>query len=395
MRDLTPGSRSLADRGGVLLAMHSLSQGGGDRNGVVLASGFARAGIPTRIALMRHGGEAEEQLRSLLDPRVSVMTGGPPIKLPLDPQLERLRGLRFLRRQIDEFRPAVVLGVTDNMALVTALARRSGGDPLFAQKLTNRLFRPTIGPFRRLYRYNLFKLIFSRIDLILTLAEAERRDVVGLYPQMDDRTRVVPNPHVTEDMLADPPPRLPGPPRLLTAGRMVPQKRFDLLLRAFAHLEHADARLTILGDGPLRNELENLARSLGVADRVDMPGFDSEIIGWIRRSDLVVMSSDYEGLPGVLIRALACNVPVVTTDSFLAARDLLGKAPGCAIVPTADPGALAAAIDRCLMRSDKPGDLRLLAEPYRVDASIAAHIGTLEEALDRRRSGEKAVILES
>lgn len=388
MADAPAGSELLASRGGILLAMHSLSQGGGDRNGVVLAGGFAHAGIPTRIAVMRGAGEAEGELRSLLGKQVEIATAGSPMSFPLQPQLERLRGLAFLRRQIDAFRPAVVLSVTDNMALITALAHRRGADhPLFAQKLTNRLFRPTIGPGRRFYRYNLFKFIFSRIDLVLTLAEAERRDVLGLYPEMRERVRTVPNPHVTQDMLPAPPPRRPGPPRLLTAGRMVPQKRFDVLLRAFAAIRHSEARLTILGDGPLRPDLAALARTLGIADRVEMPGFDSEIIPWIRQSDLVVMSSDYEGLPGVLIRALACNVPVVTTDSFLAARDLLGAAQSCAIVPTGEPQPLAQAIDRCLA-SEANEDLRRLVEPYAVEASIAAHIATLAQAVKERTAAK-------
>lgn len=384
MADAPAGSELLARGGGILLAMHSLSQGGGDRNGVVLASGFARAGIPTRIAVMRGAGEAEGELKSLLGTGVEIAVGGPPMKLPLQPQMERLRGLRFLRQQIDRFRPAVVLSVTDNMALVSALAHRGGRDgPLFAQKLTNRLFRPTIGPGRRLYRYNLFKFIFSRIDLVLTLTRAERSDVLGLYPDMKDRVRTVPNPHVTADMLTDLAPRAPGSPRLLTAGRMVPQKRFDLLLQAFASIRHSDARLTILGDGPLRSELERLAQSLGIADRVSMPGFDPDIISWIRQSDLVVMSSDYEGLPGVLIRALACNVPVVTTASFLAVRDLLDRAKSCAIVPTGNPQALAQAIDRCL-EPPRREDLRRLVQPYGVDASVTAHIATLAQAVEQR-----------
>jgi glycosyltransferase involved in cell wall biosynthesis len=370
--------------GGILLAMHSLSQGGGDRNGVLLASGFARAGIPTRIVLMRGAGEAERELRGLLHSDVSVVSGGPPLRIALAPQAERLRGLRLLRREIDQFRPAVVLGATDNMAQITAMARRRGaGGPLFAQKLTNRIFRPTIGPFRRFYRYNLFKFILDRLDLVITLTEAERRDALGHYPAKERLFRTVPNPHVTDEMLAPVPARPPGPPRLLTAGRMVRQKRFDLLLRTFAQLSHGDARLTVLGDGPLRPELERLSRSLGIADRVDMPGYDADILPWLHRSDLVVLSSDYEGLPGVVVRALACNVPVATTDSFLAAREMLGKVSSCAVVPTGDPAALAEAVDRCL-EADRIDDLRRIVEPYRVQGAIDAHIHALARAVEDR-----------
>lgn len=369
---------ALAERG-ILITMHSLSQGGGDRIAVTLASGFARAGIPTRIALMSDAGEGEEALKPLLHPGVTIAVCGSSLSGPLSRVRERLRGIRFIRRQIDEMRPAIVLAATDNMALVTALAKRPGASrPLFVQKLTNRLFRPNLGPFRRVYRTNLFKFIFGRIDLVITLTEGERRNVLDHYPGMEGRVRTLPNPHLSDDMFQDRAKRSPGPPRLLTAGRMVPQKRYDLLLEALARNRHNDVKLTIFGDGPLRSPLQELANSLGLAGRVEMPGFVADIIPAVRDSDLVVLSSDYEGLPGVLIRALACNVPVVTTDSFFAAHELLDGAQSCAVVPTGDAAALADAIGRSL-DAPRPSDLQKIVEPYRIDTAIDAYIAALAE----------------
>ncbi|MFL6720386.1 MAG: glycosyltransferase [Sphingomonas sp.] len=377
----------------MLLTMHSLSQGGGDRVGVLLANGFASAGIPTRLALMREAGEGQAALRSLLHPDVTIAMGGPPMGLrlskggaPLGHQhLERLRGLKLIRGEIDSFRPAVVLAASDNMGLVTALARRPGDKAAFAMKLTNALLRPNIGPMRKFYRRNLFGFIFRRLDMVITLADAERRRLLELYPGRDQLFRTLANPYVTDEMLAQPPkPRRVGPPRLVTAGRMVPQKRFDILLRAFALLSHRDARLTCLGDGPLRPSLEALAQSLGITDRLDMPGYTADVLSRLRESDLFVLSSAYEGLPAVLIEALACNVPVVTTDSFLAARDLLGGSESCAVVPPGDPAALAEAIDRRLSLSAEHDDLRQMALPYRIDTSVAAHIAALSELVERR-----------
>jgi glycosyltransferase involved in cell wall biosynthesis len=104
----------------------------------------------------------------------------------------------------------------------------------------------------------------------------------------------------------------------------------------------------------------------------------------LRRSDLFVLSSDYEGLPAVVLEALACNVPVATTDNVLGAREMLEPLPSCSVVPIQDPAALAGAIDRCLERSGDPRDLRTIAEPYRIDASIAAHVATLSELVEQR-----------
>src|SRR5438270_4337484 len=289
-RPKMPVGNSLAERGGVLMIMNSLSQGGGDRVAVLLANGFAAAGIPTRIALIRDAGQPE--VKALLHPDVSLVSGGPPMGLKLSAKgeplghrhLERIRGVRLVRRQIDTFKPAVVLGGSDNMAFITALARRRKDSGIvFAFKLTNRLSRPNIGPFRRIYRYNLFKFIFDRLDLVLTLTDAERRHVLSVHPGREALLRTVPNPYVTDEMLRDRPARQPGPPRLLAAGRMVPQKRFDNLLRAFAQISRQDATLTILGDGPQRKSLENLAHALGIADRVHMPGYVGDILPSLRQ----------------------------------------------------------------------------------------------------------------
>lgn len=364
------------------MTMHGLSQGGGDRVAVILANGFAAAGIPTHLALLRESSTADKELGKLLHPAVSVSSAGPPLGSRLR---ELRRGAGFIRKEIAARRPAVVFASSSNMAFVTARARQRGAQsPKLVLKLTVPVAAPPDrGAFRRFYRRNLFGWIFRRYDLALTLTDAERDWLVARYPALKARFRTVPNAYINDAMLADPQSRPPGPPRLVTAGRMVKQKRHDILLRAFAMIARKDARLTILGDGPWRTELEQLASSLGIADRVDMPGYTGEVLPELRRSDLFVLSSDYEGLPAVVLESLACNLPVATTDNFLGVRELLEPQSACAVVPIQDPAALAGAIDRCLERNSDPRDLRVIAEPYRIDSSIAAHIAVLNDLVEQ------------
>ena len=380
----------LARRGGILLIMNSLGRGGGDRVAMLLANGFARAGIPTRVVLMKGAAERPD----LLDTAVEVVSAGSPMGLRWwrkRPKLghqhfERLRGVRFIRRQIGSFGPAVVLAASDNMGLVTTLARRAKDKRIvFAMKLTNRLFRPNTPAIGHRLRCRLFDFIFARLDLVLTLTDADRVDAQEHYPRRRNLFRTVANPYVTEEMLASPRASTNGPPRLLSAGRMVRQKRFDVLLRAFARI-NSDALLTILGHGPLRADLERIANRLGIADRVDMPGH-GDVLASLRQSQLFVLSSNYEGLPAVIVEALAANVPVVTTDSFHAARELLADTPPCAVVPIGDPQALAKAIDDCLSRSSSR-DLCHLAEPYRIDTAIAGHIAALADAVEAQNRAD-------
>jgi glycosyltransferase involved in cell wall biosynthesis len=251
-------------------------------------------------------------------------------------------------------------------------------------KLTNALHRPGSGALKSLYRRRLFAFIFQRLDLVLTLSDAEQRQLAELYPERAAIFQTVPNPYVSDAMLGETVRRdRRRSPRLLAAGRMVTQKRFDLLLDAFARIAERDARLVILGDGPLRPTLEARVQALGIADRVEMPGYTMDVTAHLRDCDLFVVSSDYEGLPAVVLEALASNVPVVTTDSFLAAREMLDGVGSCAVVPIRDVDALAGAIDRSLATRATPGVLRAIALPYRIEAAIAAHIDALGRLVER------------
>lgn len=374
----TLAARRLAAAGGILLIMQSLSQRGGERVAILLANGFAAADIPVRIALMRDCGDAENELLALLHEGVLVASAGPPLQVPGRKYFERLRAVPFIRRQIRSFAPAVVLCTVNSLALATALSRgRTRARPAFALKLTNSLAAPDMAAPKRIYRHKSFEFIFSRFDLVLTTSEAERRLMIKLYPGRARVFRTLPNPYVTAEMLSGPPPLRSAPARILAAGRMVRQKRFDYLLHAFTRLEDKTARLTILGDGPLRPDLQRLAGLLGVADRLQMPGFVEDLLPWLRGCDLFVLSSDYEGLPAVVVEALACGVPVVATDSFCSARELLGRLNGCAVTPIGNAALLAKAIDKSITEKADVAALRRTARDYLIEPSIGAHITEL------------------
>lgn len=360
------------------MTMHRMSQGGADRVAVLLANGFHAAGIATDFLLLRSGGEGEEALLRLLDPGVRIHTAGAPMG---SRHLELLRGVGAIRALAASVRPSLVLASSSNMGLVTGIAckplRRTG--VAAAMKLTNPVIRPRDRfAVHKVYRKGLYRFIFRHHDQVLTLSEPETSALAASYPEMSDRFVTVPNAYVSADLLSAEPPKAvaSGAPHLLTLARMMPQKRLDVLLKAFALLKRPDARLTILGDGPLRPSLEGLARTLGIADRVEMPGFVEDVVPALRTADLFVLSSDYEGLPAAVIEALACSVPVVTTDCFPAARAMLGRSPLCAVTPVGDPVELAEAMNAKLACRPRHG-LREIAADYGIDASIAAHIRAL------------------
>jgi CDP-glycerol glycerophosphotransferase len=151
----------------------------------------------------------------------------------------------------------------------------------------------------------------------------------------------------SRDRIADrevPPPTVTSADQRLrtfiTAGRLSPEKNFPRLIRAFdvVHKKHPDTRLVILGDGPLREQLEQLVSSLGLAGVVVLPGHLSNPYSVMARSDCFVMSSDYEGQPMVLLEALILGVPVVTTR-FASVGGALPE--GCGLIVDASVEALA------------------------------------------------------
>ena len=100
---------------------------------------------------------------------------------------------------------------------------------------------------------------------------------------------------------------------IVAAGRLTRQKGFDLLIRAVASLKRLPLRLWILGDGPDRCALETLAEALEVADRVRLPGFQTNPYAWMKSAKLFVLSSRWEGFGHVVAEAMACGVPVLAT----------------------------------------------------------------------------------
>lgn len=135
----------------------------------------------------------------------------------------------------------------------------------------------------------------------------------------EDRIRRIPNGVETDRIMARASyVRGSGPTTITFVGRLHPQKGLDTLLRGFARLVGRDdvgpVRLDIVGDGPLRGELVELSRRLGVADEVRLPGASDDVVGLLASSDLFVLPSRAEGLSNALLEAMASGLPCIVSD---------------------------------------------------------------------------------
>jgi len=137
--------------------------------------------------------------------------------------------------------------------------------------------------------------------------------------------------------------------RILSVGRLVPQKDHENLIKAFYLVtKNIDAKLVILGDGPLREKLTDLIAELNLTDQVSLHGFCIDPYPWYRSADLFVLSSLWEGFGIVLVEALECGLQVVSTDCPSGPREILQNGKYGYLVPTSDPISLSGAIIKAL-----------------------------------------------
>jgi glycosyltransferase involved in cell wall biosynthesis len=173
----------------------------------------------------------------------------------------------------------------------------------------------------------------------------------------------------------------PGqPPVVLGVGRLTRQKDFPTLLRAFGKLrQQRAARLIILGEGEDRPSLQALAAELGVTDDVALPGFRENAMAYMAGSALFVLCSAWEGLPTVLIEALAAGSRVVSTDCPSGPREILQEGRLGPLVPVGDSTALAGAMATALDRPAGSVPLETL-RPFTLDAAVDHYLRLIEDA---------------
>jgi glycosyltransferase involved in cell wall biosynthesis len=170
-------------------------------------------------------------------------------------------------------------------------------------------------------------------------------------------------------------------PRILTVGSLKEQKNHKLLIRSFARLLRTKpARLMILGEGDQRGPLAELAEAEGVGDRVLMPGFAADPWPYYASADLFVLSSDYEGFGLVLVEAMRCGLPVVSTDCEAGPREILADGAYGRLVPCGDVEALAAAMLDALESPVDAKALKVRAEEISGPAASARYLELMTQS---------------
>jgi len=212
-------------------------------------------------------------------------------------------------------------------------------------------------------------------DAIIAVSRGIAEDLASLTGLPQERIIAIDNPILSETILTKLGEPLDhpwfaanSPPVILGAGRLVKQKDFPTLLKAFAQVRATrPARLMILGKGRKRTQLEALAWELGVAEDVAFPGFVPNPFPYMARAAVFVLSSAWEGLPGALVEALACGCPVVSTDCPSGPGEVLEQGKYGPLVPVKDAAALARAILSVLDAPPDRAQLRARSSVFSVE----------------------------
>jgi glycosyltransferase involved in cell wall biosynthesis len=354
-----------------------LSGGGSERLQLDLVPPFVAAGLEVTFLL----GAARGTLLDQVPAEARVVSLDAPRQL-----LALLPIVRYLRR----VRPAILLVNTEHAAIVSLWARaisRSATRIVVCQHNTfSAQSRRMHWQFRILPV--LFRLFLSWADRIVAVSAGVADDLTACCGIARARITVIYNGVVGSDFAAksaapvDHPWFGAGSPVIVAAGRLVEQKDFATLITAFAAVaRERDVRLVLLGEGPLRLSLQELAQSLGVADRIDMPGFRANPLPYLREATLVVLSSRYEGFGMVLAEALACGTPVVSTDCPHGPAEILDHGRYGRLTPPGDPVALAQAILATLDALPSGEAMQSRGSTFTIRASAERYLDLFDDIL--------------
>jgi len=372
-----------ADQPDIAVYLPTLDGGGAELVMLRLAAGLAERGRRTHLVLARARGP----YLSDVPPSVRLVDLGARSPVVLT---KTLLLAVYMRRA----RPRVVLSaldVVDSALIARAMARTPTSVVLTIHTHLSRQFedKPDWGV--AMIRRGLIRLLYPRTDRLVAVSRGVADDAARIAGLASDRVQVIPNPVLDGDVdqrarqPVDHPFLRPGqPPVVLAAGRLVRQKDFPTLIEAFALVRsRRRVRLIILGDADPREPavppaLQKLILARGLANDVSLPGFVATPHAYMRRAAVMALSSLYEGLPTVLIEAMAVGTTIVATDCDSGPREILDGGRYGRLVPVGDSGALADALVAALDAPHDGSELRARARRYSTEAVIGQYLRVLD-----------------
>ena len=253
--------------------------------------------------------------------------------------------------------PMVVYSTITHANIMATLVSRAVGlkVPIIVRQSNAPLSERAVGLSHAVSK-RLIPVAYQAASSVIAVSEGVRAELLSMQPRLLGRVQVLPTPVLTNDMRRqgdESPPHgwfeESRVPVIVSAARLERHKGLIELIRAFAVVRRSrQARLIILGEGSIRAELEQEVMRLGVGADVDLPGFQRNPFSFMNHASVFVLNSEYEGLPNVLIQAMAFGTPIVSTDCKSGPSEILESGRFGRLIPVGSQEHLVAAIQDSL-----------------------------------------------
>lgn len=316
----------------------SMRVGGAERATLNLINGLAQRGFSIDLVLLSSQGEFVTEISK----SIHVIS------------LNKSRTIycvNSFQNYLNETNPDIIVAVQNHIQLMVLLCIKlchwKGKIILNEQSTYSKNVTGLKGGIQKL----LSNYLFQSANVFTFVSKGVQDDFAKSFPDLHIKNCVIPNAIITDQF--DENKNHPvkhhffeeGKSVVIAAGRLVKSKNFAVLLRAFAIAKREkDIQLIILGDGPELFSLQQLAIELNIFNDVSFTGYVKYPSQYFSKASVFVLSSDYEGLPAVIIEAMACGCKIVSTNCENGPSEILLNGTYGWLVPVADPNALSSAI---------------------------------------------------
>lgn len=316
----------------ILFVRPTLGYGGADRVTLNLLKGFDRDQYDCDLALMRAEGEFISDLPQdvkLIDLKAKSLWN------MWDP-------LRQLIKSSDYDMVYSTCGGASMPMMLAVWISRYKGISIVSER--NILFPPKKSKAKRRLMLAIKKFLYKKATWVTAVSKGVAQECIDILGTAKSSTIVVNNPIINDDLLKGKEEKLENEffqkfeKTILSIGRFEWQKDYDTLLEAFAEVVKQDKNvgLYILGKGPLENHYKEKTSALGLAEQVHFGGFDKNPFKYLSACDVYVLSSRHEGMPGVLVQAMACGAACVSTDCPTGPNELIKDGENGYLIPVQD-----------------------------------------------------------
>jgi glycosyltransferase involved in cell wall biosynthesis len=332
----------------IMFFLPTLGGGGAERTVIQLANNLVQQGRKVDVVVCDISG-VKAKLLPEVDPQIQL----------IDLSCGRVANAIFpLKKFLQTVDYDVLVATQTHSNIIAALARR------LAKSQVRLILREVSTPSKNLKLQGiakwllktLVKMTYPSASQVVCVSQGVMEDFREYYAYSKDNLVTIYNP-VIDDSYVE---KLQVPVQhrffqpenkvIMAVGRLTEAKNFGFLIRSFYALyqQHPETRLIILGEGELRAEFESLIQELGLSEVVDLPGFDPNPYAYFKYAELFVLSSNWEGLPGVLIQALASKIKVVSTNCPSGPKEILANAKFGLLVECNDQAGMIVAMQQAI-----------------------------------------------